>query len=708
MTQSDTWYRALLGLIGTLDENRAIVAAENAVLKAPESEHVTVTHNICHVSEDWVAAIERGLVFIGRAIDEDRQFIRSNGEVQPIEKVRHISRESVQHLSRHSDMITREQKEEDIIPDKLYTVERLNDYTVYENKFLYALLLRIKDFVGYRYEAIMRAYRTYRGEFSSEKRVVTATRRFRYQVNFTDEQDDVFGATADKDCASYLDRMEKIQASVAFYLRTPLMVEVSRVDKIKTKITKTNVLRMDKNFREAVTLYEFLLAYEGDGYTIESTQNKLDTISEEVGRDFAIASLLQAFLVYEHGLGVEDYLKSEFEAEEARRAELAQQALVEAIRELKKRAGEKEGDMERYMLLLEERNAALEEDRVRLVEARAEIEKLNAQIEEHIRLEEQLNGEIEELNEANAALEEEKERLEEEHRAKIAEMQREAEEREKQHAEEKARMQREHAEELARAEKAKREELLLAEKTKREEIARIKAEWEAKLKERQAQLDEQTGQTADAKRGLAAAEKEREIALARLTAVRRECGLLTEADDFTSEEGFNALEHEFEVLGMLVREKWTDVKRILKQEFKDSIRATVKGKKGQKSKEYTELSEEVRARREREEPKPEEPKAEEPKEEPKIEEKIPEEPQEAVREVPEEPKAEESQAAEGEGEKLAAKPAAKKPAAKKTTAEKTTAAKPAAKKPAAKKQPKQESDVTENAEGNDEGGANKE
>jgi hypothetical protein len=52
-------------------------------------------------------------------------------------------------------------------------------------------------------------------------------------------------------------------------LMTPLMKEVAKAPLISPPITRTNVLRMDNNFKYAVELYDYLVAYEGDGYTIE-------------------------------------------------------------------------------------------------------------------------------------------------------------------------------------------------------------------------------------------------------------------------------------------------------------------------------------------------------------------------------------------------------------------------------------------------------
>ncbi len=593
MTQTDALYRAFYELRKAADD-RGIVAFCNAFIKAKAADKITVRHNICHIEEDWIAAIERGLVFIGRAIGEDRQFIRSNGEVQPIEKVRHISRESVEHLSRHSDLITREQKEE-IVPDKLYTVERLNDYAVYENRFLYALLLRIRDFAGTRYDAVMRAYRMYNGELVSDKKVVTATRRFTYRLQILDEQDDVFSAAADTGCASALERIGKILQSVAFYLRTPLMTEVSHAALLK-KVTKTNVLRMDKNFKETVALYEFLLDYDKDGYTIEPNMRSLDPVGKDVAKELALPAALLSFLTYEHGLGVEEYLKGEFEKEEARREEARGLALAAEIAALKQRI-EKTGESpERYMLLLEEHNALLERQKARteqdLSRAREEIEGLNGKIVdlglEIEALHEEAEGlkqEISDLERGKQELAAEMERREAEHRNKIEEMRRERTAAE-------AAIRAEHAEALKRAEAARREEL-----------ARVRSDCENRVKEERKKVaaKEEEKQQAlrqfdEEKTRRGGAERECEVLTARITALRAEKGDLA-GNDFTTEEGFNALEREFEILGQLVRDKWEDVRKILRKEFYSAIRATVKGKRGQKSKEYLSLQEQTLARR---------------------------------------------------------------------------------------------------------------
>ena len=121
------------------------------------------TKYLCKINEDWVKAIEEGLEFVEKAVAEERQFIRTNGEVVPIEKVKKVSKDSVEHLAKHSEMITHVPENEGdlLVPDKLYMVEKLSDYAVYENRFLYMMLVYIRDFIEFRLGKIETLRRTY-------------------------------------------------------------------------------------------------------------------------------------------------------------------------------------------------------------------------------------------------------------------------------------------------------------------------------------------------------------------------------------------------------------------------------------------------------------------------------------------------------------------------------------------------------------------
>ncbi len=640
MTEADTLFRAFGELFKLVGGEPNTTKLMDAIAKSPNSESITVTHKVCHVETDWLDAIERGLIFVGKAIEEDRQFIRTDGEVKPIEKVKHISKESVQHLSRHSDLITREQKADgDIVPDKLYTVEKDSDYAVYENRFLYMLLCYIREFVNVRYHAISDAYKHYRGEYKVTKVVKLNNRKLNFTYDLTEEQGDALVVPTDDECAQALSRINIILQSVAFYLRTPIMQEVSTVDKIGPKVTKTNVLLKDKNFFGALQLYEYLLDYDRDGYTVEQCVDVLP-ITEQLAKEFSVPTMLTAFLMFEHGLGLEKYLQAEFDKEELRRANERQKELKNKLAALKKKLEKTGESLEEYFAMLEERNSILENSYDLWQSALKDIEQLKAEIA-HLKTEiELLQAEVTQLIEEKRLLQEEMERKEEEHRQQIAEMQRlheeeiaalkasheeeiaaikasyeqqiaelqqrsrqELEQLKMQTAQQIANLKKAHADELAnlRAEHSSRIESLKAEhKREKEKLVadceKRVADSTAKLQESQSKVQNTLDELYKLRQQLTFTSQERDIVKARLLATRREHGLLTAADDFTTEEGFTALEHEFEVLCRMLSDEWNKVKALLRKEMFDQIRTNMHKRKQKESKEYKEIQQFVNAR----------------------------------------------------------------------------------------------------------------
>lgn len=532
MTQLDIFYRALIDYRKQTKQHRECAAQRGAVAKADAArDKLVMTRTSCVVDEDWIGAIEEGLPFIGKAIDEERQFIRSNGEVEPIEKVKHTSRESVEHLARHSNFITREQQGEDVVPDRLYTVERLNDYTVYENRFLYMVLCYLRDFVSLRYNKILELTNTYTGDLVLDKTVNFGKQRISYQASLNEERKDDPYLREHNPSKSAIDRIDLVLRSVYFYLHTPLMTEVGKVDKLKPPISKTNVLRMDKNFKRVVELYEFIIAYNKDGFTVVKEEKSLAPFREDIADELAETVLLASFLAYEHGLGLEEELAVSYANEEQRRREEEERKKLARIEAFRRGIAEEGVTPEEYMLLLEERNRKLEADSEELKLRRAEIEKqketiasLEGRIREHqnevAMLNEMHGKEVFELNGQIESLRQEGEAEREAHRAAMRE----------------------------------------AESRAFEEIARIDRECREKIAEEEKQVEAAHAETEEKQRAL-------DYSNARLNALRSQYGLVGEDEDFTTEASFDELEREYIAFRVFYDKQWKKTKRRIRREL---------------------------------------------------------------------------------------------------------------------------------------------
>ena len=496
MNELDVYYRALLNYRAETVKDRECTRFRRSISQTDaDKDQIEIIRNVCTVDEDWIIEIEKGLVFIEKAIKEERQFIYSQGEVEPIEKVKHVSKDSVIHLAKHSNLITKEQTGEDIIPDQLYNVERLNDYAVYENRFLYMLLCYLKDFVSIRYEEILELTNKYDGKLSMKKEISLPKRNLIYSVELHDVKKDDNYLRENNSAKDVIDRIDLILKTVLAFLATPLMEFAGKAAKLKPPITKTNVLKMDNNFKGAVALYDFIVSYDKPGYEIECIKTNLSPFADVLADEISEAGALLSFLTYEYGLGLNAKLRESYELEERARREALIKEKNEQIEILKRRLAKNEVTPEEYILELEQQLKLLQNDNKQIIPLRRRVEELE-QIEIELRarvsdLENECESLKNEIEEMKIRHEHEIQLLKEQYESRINKLILEHQEEIRllniKHAEEIAAIKFRYEEEIA-ALKAKHEEEIAAINAEHaEEIAKINEAHEAEINEINAQ-----------------------------------------------------------------------------------------------------------------------------------------------------------------------------------------------------------------------------
>ena len=568
-----------------------------------DADKLNTTKYLCIIDNKWVKKIEEGLEFVEKAVQEERQFIRVNGEVVPIEKVKRISKDSVEHLAKHSEMITHvpEDGSDNVVPDKLYMVEKLSDYAVYENRFLYMLLCYLRDFIQYRLEKIETLRRTYISDMSVSKKIETKKRVFTLETKIHEERLDNPYPIVDVASAAMVKRIENCQSIVNMLLDTDLMTQVAKTPMIKPPIVKTNVLKMNNNFKKALALYDYVASFKGDGFTYEEVNTDFSPYSEKLADELAESFLLTAFTAYKVGNGIEDLLETEYKEEEKRRKEEENRKLEERLKRLKKRALESNKTLEEYMLLLEERNRALERDSEELTVVRQEVGALKHRIE-IITLEKkelnrrftELSAQIDEKDAEIASLNqkyiEDTTALKNAHESEIstlkADCEQQIEAKQLEFAEEMQSVitkyeaqatelneQKEQLEREAREVKEKGESL-------ENELARREKEIDDKL-----HADYET-KTKEAKKAASDAKKELALVRGELDGIRVQQGLLTPSTDYASRERFVELQEAYVAFEKFFKAQWKITKKEIRKQVLWAKRE--KGAKKDKSDNTTE------------------------------------------------------------------------------------------------------------------------
>lgn len=401
MTQEQLLYRALLDY-KRITSNDAELQRLLEVIKTAndQNDSLILTKNKCNIDLDWVETIEEGIKFVEKAIREERQFITSEGEVIEIEKVKSVSRETVEHLAKHSELITRVTEGEDLTPDKLYTVEKLTDYAIYENRFIYMLLCYLRDFISLRYDKIVEKVTTYVADTKMDKVVSFKKQTMTFQLSLHDTIIDDPIMIHNNPSKDILNRIDMLMQNVILLLKTPLMIEVSKAPMLRPPITKTNVLKMNKNFKAALALYEYVTAYTKPGYEIIEYKEIMSPFTQDASNDFSILTLLSSFLTYEHGNNLKKLYQKEYEDILENEKVLERQKFEEQVRRVQKQVAEKKVSFEEYIILLEQRNRLLEKDSIQLEEAKKEINGLSQEIK-NLNNDLKMVDELKEVIEAN-------------------------------------------------------------------------------------------------------------------------------------------------------------------------------------------------------------------------------------------------------------------------------------------------------------------
>ena len=539
MNQLDTYYRALLEYKKSINSNRECEALCRAISAAEaKDESITVVRNVCIIDEDWVNAIEAGLIHVEKALKEERQFILSQGEVVPIEKAKNVSIESVKHLARHSNLITREQDGDDIVPDSIYTVERLNDYTVYENRFLYMLLCYLRDFIVIRQDKIVELTHKYSGSAKLHKELAHGKRRLSYSVEIREENRDDPYLREHNSAKAMIDRISLLLKTVLSFLATPLMEEAAKAPMLKPPITKTNVLKMDKHFKGAVALYDYIMAYDKPGYDVEE---KIDTVSP-FGRDLSteFSGIISAlsFITYEYGLDMRTELLHEYEKqEECRRAEEITHRKEELLA-VQRRLKNDEISAEEYILSLEKQVRSLEEAYLRM-------ERLSDLIDE-------VRSENKTLSGVNVTL-----------REREKELQDELEEEALRHYQETVDLKRELEEKLSSAEEMHSNELNSIKRRYEEELKATKDGCVEKLTELNHTIDTVETERDEIRAAYEEIREEKRLSEAMLKAMRAEKGMLD--GNYSDKKSFDELEKEYAALTRFYNQQWSFAKKEIRR-----------------------------------------------------------------------------------------------------------------------------------------------
>lgn len=242
-------------------------------------------------STEWIGAIEDCIVSLDNIVRNPRKFIVIEEDIVDISLARSISVESVKHLSQHTNLISSVTKDGMVIPSKILNTSKEESFEVYENRFIYTLLLKVKDFIDRRSAAIKNAMMQsgelgvdVESEFSVDKSKV----RYKMSGN-ANFPFDVVVKKSGGGGPSDIERIARINQIISDFLASPFAREMRSCALVRPPIQRTNVILKNPDFKKALVLWQYI-------ETNEKTDYKIETSTETVEMNPIIADKYRAMI----------------------------------------------------------------------------------------------------------------------------------------------------------------------------------------------------------------------------------------------------------------------------------------------------------------------------------------------------------------------------------------------------------------------------
>ena len=246
------------------------------------------------ISIDWIDTIESILPNLDTIVRNPRKFIVQEEDIVDVSLARSISTESVKYLAQHTNMISKvDEKTGDVTPSKILNITKEESFEIYENRFIYTLLLKLKDFVTMRYDKIKKASATQDVlELDIESRFNLPSKKITYRTEYFAQLSFDEVMRLDPDTLTKIERVAKIDRIITDFLSSSFAKSMRNSAPVRPPIMRTNVILKEPNFKKALTLWQFIETYQQSaGFSTSDEVEDYDIDDESAQRLSSMVTL---------------------------------------------------------------------------------------------------------------------------------------------------------------------------------------------------------------------------------------------------------------------------------------------------------------------------------------------------------------------------------------------------------------------------------
>ena len=256
---------------------------------------------------EWLDIMEETVPYLDNIMRNPNRFIVNEEEIVKVELAKRITVESIRHLSKHTNFITKIEDNGDVKPSKILNINKDESFDTYENKFIYTLIDQMSNFLEIKKKSMITS--------SSLKDVKKA----KYSARSTVGKEQVF---LEMEYTSSLldkkepqgefpleDRLRRLDDDIKMLKSSEVYKTLRRlhVAYVIPPIKKTNVILKNTNFQYAMKLYDYLQSHVADDTKIVKNNKRYE--DDGVLKEYMNNTFLLNFLAMDtlsEGHNIED------------------------------------------------------------------------------------------------------------------------------------------------------------------------------------------------------------------------------------------------------------------------------------------------------------------------------------------------------------------------------------------------------------------
>ena len=234
---------------------------------------------VCDFS--WIDKMEETMNYLDNIFRNPKRFIANEEELVKIEKSKKVTVESIKHLSQHSNYVQKyDPKTAEVRPSKILNINKEEDLDMYENRFIYTLVVNMRMFISRVAPATLNGSTLFSQKnikYSAVTKLNSEKVGIDISLNALDDQN----LSPSSNGLTVAQRIDKINLQIDDFMNSELYktLDKAHVTLVRSPIKRTNVILKNPNFQKAVELWNYLELYDFDNVHEEQSDDDYEDTS---------------------------------------------------------------------------------------------------------------------------------------------------------------------------------------------------------------------------------------------------------------------------------------------------------------------------------------------------------------------------------------------------------------------------------------------